>query len=259
MNYKKITNILENFLSDEFKKANYKNAIVGLSGGLDSAIVATLCKSVFKNNFKAVLMPSEFSNDVNTKDSIKMCKKLGIDYEIIKIDNFINSYKQNLSNSKNDDNNSKIRIGNFCARIRMMILYDLSSKYNSLVVGTSNKSELMLGYGTMFGDLACAINPLSNFYKSDLFDYGKYLGVASNIINKAPSADLGEGQSDEIELGFSYKDGDNALKYLLKEIDKKEFNGSDELLNKVKNKVNANKFKANGVITLDSTKLDKLF
>ncbi len=254
MQYEKITQILVEFLQEEFKKANYTNAIVGLSGGLDSAIVATLCKKSFGDNVRAVLMHSEFSNKENIKDAINLCDKLQMTYEIIKIDNFTDAYNNTLANKADD--NYKLRMGNFCARVRMMILYDLSVKYKALVVGTSNKSELMLGYGTMFGDLACAINPISLFYKSDLFEYAKYLDIPKEIINKAPSADLWQGQSDEGELGFSYKQCDDALKFLLKESDK--CSQSDDILNKVKTRVEANKFKSNGVIVLDKNRLDGL-
>jgi len=255
MQYEKITQILVEFLQKEFKKANYTNAIVGLSGGLDSAIVATLCKKAFSNNLRVVLMPSEFSNQTNIKDAINLCDKLQIQYDIVKIDSFTKAYNDTLNDisSNNADDSYKLRMGNFCARVRMMILYDLSVKYKALVVGTSNKSELMLGYGTMFGDLACAINPISLFYKSDLFEYAKHLDVPKEIITKKPSADLWQGQSDESELGFSYSECDKALRYLLKESSKCSV--SDDILSKVKARVDANKFKSDGVKVLEKSAL----
>ena len=129
----------------------------------------------------------------------------------------------------------------------MSVLYDISARENSLVVGTSNKSELLLGYGTIFGDLACAINPIGNIYKSDLFEFAKYLGVNENIVKKAPSADFYEGQSDEADLGYSYAKIDSLLKKMID-----ENRSNDELLafgfealfiENIKKRVQVNEFK----------------
>jgi NAD+ synthase len=106
----------------------------------------------------------------------------------------------------------RLRIGNFSARMRMSILFDISARESSLVLGTSNKSELLLGYGTLFGDLASAINPIGDLYKSEIFEFASYLGVCKSIINKPPSADLWEGQSDEEEIGYSYAQIDAVLR-----------------------------------------------
>ena len=110
----------------------------------------------------------------------------------------------------------KLRYGNLCARVRMCLLYDYSSEHGLLVVGTSNKSERLLGYGTIFGDMACALNPIGELFKSEIFEFADFLGVDKAIINKAPSADLWENQSDESELGYSYKELDGALDFILK-------------------------------------------
>jgi len=112
-------------------------------------------------------------------------------------------------------NGDKLRIGNYSARVRMSVLYDISARDNSLVVGTSNKSEILLGYGTIFGDVACAINPVGEMYKSDEFEFAKFLNVTDAIVNKKPSADLWEGQSDEDDLGYTYKQMDDALKQIV--------------------------------------------
>ena len=107
---------------------------------------------------------------------------------------------------------NNLRKGNFSARMRMSILYDKASEVNGMVIGTSNKSELMLGYGTLYGDLSSALNPIGDLYKSEVYELSEYLGVTKSIINKAPSADLWDGQSDEEDLGYTYKQLDEALK-----------------------------------------------
>jgi NAD+ synthase len=129
----------------------------------------------------------------------------------------------------------------------MSVLYDISARENSLVVGTSNKSELLLGYGTIFGDLACAINPIGDIYKSDLFELAKYLGVNDNILKKAPSADFYEGQSDEADLGYSYSKIDSLLKKMIDENRSKDellaLGFEDEFIETIKKRVKINEFK----------------
>jgi NAD+ synthase len=143
--------------------------------------------------------------------------------------------------------NDKLRIGNFSARMRMSILYDISSREKSLVVGTSNKSEILLGYGTIFGDTACAINPIGEIYKSDEFEFAEFLDVPKSILSKAPSADLWEGQSDEEELGHSYKEMDDLLKLMIDENKSEEelisLGFEEEFINKIDFRVKTNAFK----------------
>ena len=210
MNYKNIKKQMITFLKDEVAKTGLSNVVVGLSGGLDSAIVAVLCKEVFGDNLSVVLLPSHMSSEASTKDALELCKKFNIRYEIIDITPMVKGYFDD--NAKDAD---PLRIGNLSARMRMSVLYDISARDNALVVGTSNKSELLLGYGTIFGDIACAINPLGQMYKSDEFEFARFLGVTSSIIDKKPSADLWEGQSDEDDLGYSYKMMDDTLKELI--------------------------------------------
>ncbi|MGJ0358827.1 NAD+ synthase [Aliarcobacter cryaerophilus] len=239
----KIKNIKQNlisFLKEEVLKTGLKKITLGLSGGLDSAVVAVLCKEVFDDNLNCVLMPSQFSSKASIDDAVELCKKFDIKYEIVSIEPMLSAYLKNMEENS-------LRIGNFSARLRMSVLYDISARENSLVVGTSNKSELLLGYGTIFGDLACAINPIGDIYKSDLFELAKYLGVNDSIVKKAPSADFYEGQSDESDLGYSYSKIDSLLKKMIDENRSKDellaLGFEDEFIETIKKRVKINEFK----------------
>jgi NAD+ synthase len=241
MNFENIKKQMITFLKEEVKKIGLSKVVVGLSGGLDSAIVAILCKEVFGDNLLCILMPSHLSSDKSAKDAIKLCEKFNIKYETVDISLMIKTYFDNIKNA------TPLRVGNFSARVRMSVLYDISARDNSLVVGTSNKSEILLGYGTLYGDTACAINPIGQMYKSDEFEFAKFLGVIDEIIVKKPSADLWEGQSDEEELGYSYKVMDDVLKQLIdKNKTKQELvsNGVDEpLIDMLQHRIKTNAFK----------------
>ena len=238
--WKKIKQDLILFLKTEVEKAGLKKVTVGLSGGLDSAVVAILCKEAFGENLNCILMPSQFSSKSSIDDAIELCEKFDIKYEIISIEPMVSGFIKNM-------NEDKLRIGNFSARMRMSVLYDVSSREKSLVVGTSNRSEILLGYGTIFGDTACAINPLGEIYKSDEFEFARILGVTNTILNKAPSADLWEGQSDEEELGHTYKEMDDLLKIMVDEnkskIELLKLGFEEEFINKIEYRIKANAFK----------------
>jgi NAD+ synthase len=248
VNWQNIKEQLIDFLQVEVNKTGLNKVTVGLSGGLDSAVVAVLCKEIFQDKLNCVLMPSQFSSKSSIDDAVELCKTHDINYEIVSIEPMLSSF----INSMDED---RLRIGNFSARMRMSVLYDISSREKSLVVGTSNRSELLLGYGTIFGDIACAINPIGNMYKSDEFEFAKFIGVTDAIVNKAPSADLWEGQSDENELGYSYAQMDAVLKPMIDEKKTKEelvkLGFKVELIDMLDNRVKSNAFKGKLPIIAD--------
>lgn len=207
--YSQIADYLVAFLKDEVEKTGLRHTVVGLSGGLDSAVVAVLAHKAFGERLLCVKMPSQFSSQSSLDDADELCEKFALKSETREISALLNTY--------GIEGLSSLRIGNLSARLRMINLYDVSARENALVLGTSNKSELMLGYGTLFGDLASAVNPIGDLYKTEVFELARYLGVPDSIVNKAPSADLWEGQSDENELGYSYAQLDALLRRYIEE------------------------------------------
>ena len=237
--YSLITNYLVEFLRNEVEKTGLTHVVVGLSGGLDSAVVALLAKRAFKDNLLCVLMPSQYSSKESVSDANSLCKEFNLKSETISIESLLKSYSI--------DKNENMRIGNFSARMRMSVLYDISAREHALVLGTSNKSEIMLGYGTIFGDLASAINPLGDLYKTEVYELARYLGVTDAIISKQPSADLYEGQSDELDLGYSYEEIDEVLKlYVDERVNEEELiikGFEPELIKMLKKRIYQNQFK----------------
>ncbi len=201
--YANIEASLVAFLKEEVAKAGFERVVFGLSGGVDSAVVATLSKKAFGANMLAVMIPSDTTNPVHMSHALMLCEKFDIEAEHVSIKNMLHAYPLELR--------TPLRKGNLAARLRMSVLYDISARDKAIVVGTSNKSEIILGYGTMYGDTACGINPIGSLYKTQIFGLAAHLGVIEEIIVKAPSADLWEGQSDEEELGYRYKDLDAAM------------------------------------------------
>lgn len=203
--YEKIEKFLVQFLYDEVHKAGFSKVVLGISGGVDSAVVAVLARKTFgAHNFLGLLLPASTSSKASLKDAQTLCEAFDIRTETVPIGSLVDTYFEGKEASK-------LRIGNFSARMRMSALYDISARENALVLGTGNKSEILLGYGTLYGDLACAINPIGELYKTEIFEFAKHLGVPESILTKAPSADLWEGQSDEGEFGFTYAQIDKVL------------------------------------------------
>ena len=217
LNLKEVHNELVEFLRENFKKAGFSKAVLGLSGGIDSALVAYLLRDALgKENVLAIMMPYKSSNPDSLNHAKLVVEDLGINSKTIEITDMIDAY------FKNEEEATSLRMGNKMARERMSILFDYSSKENALVVGTSNKTEIYLGYSTQFGDSACALNPIGDLYKTNIWDLSRYLKIPNELIEKKPSADLWEGQTDEQEMGLTYKEADQVLYRMLEENKKVE-------------------------------------
>jgi len=209
--YSQITEYLEYFLDNGVRKTGIQKVVIGLSGGLDSAVVAVLAHKVYGDDLLCVKMPSHYSSQNSLDDADALCYDFGLKNETASIAPMLQAYE-----AMNPDMDN-LRRGNFSSRMRMSTLFDISARENALVLGTSNKSELMLGYGTLYGDLASAINPIGDLYKSEVYELAEYLNVTKSIIKKAPSADLWDGQSDEADLGYTYAQLDYAMKLYVEE------------------------------------------
>lgn len=202
--------ILLRFIQEEVAKVGFKKVVIGLSGGIDSAVAAFLAaRALGADNVHAILMPYKTSSSESLSDALLVTRKLEIQYTEIPITPMVDSFFKLVECS------SQLRRGNVMARMRMIVLYDQSEAHQSLVMGTSNKTELLLGYGTLWGDMASALNPLGDLYKTQIQSLADALGVPDSIIAKPPSADLWEGQNDESELGFAYSLVDKLLFYFI--------------------------------------------
>lgn len=201
---------LIDFIRSETSRAGFSKGIIGLSGGVDSALVSFLAaEALGKSNLLAVLMPYKTSSPESLADAKMIVRELGIRSEMAEITPMVDAYINGIREI------SPLRKGNVMARQRMIVLYDLSARENAMVIGTSNKTEILLGYGTLFGDTACGINPIGGLYKTDVWALAEEVGVPKKIIEKQPTADLWEGQTDEAELGFRYRRVDELLRAMI--------------------------------------------
>lgn len=207
--YALISEYLTRFLEEEVRKTGLSKTVVGLSGGIDSAVVAVLAHRAFGDDLLCVKMPSHHSSQSSLDDADELCRVFGLRSETRSIEPMLRAY--------GEEGMSALRIGNLSARLRMVTLFDISAREGALVLGTSNKSELMLGYGTLYGDLASALNPIGDLYKTEVFELARHLGIPDAILSKPPSADLWAGQSDEAEIGYPYSDLDRVLKRYVEE------------------------------------------
>ncbi|MCK5033432.1 MAG: NAD+ synthase [Calditrichia bacterium] len=237
-----VSDVLQRFLKEEVTKTGFEKVILGLSGGVDSTVVAYLCALAFPAEaVTALIMPYRTSNPKNMEHAELVAKKLKIKYEICDISPMVDGF------FKDDPDADMLRRGNRMARERMCFLYDYSAKQKSMVIGTSNKTELLLGYGTIFGDLASAINPIGDLYKSQIWELAEYLGVPKEIIKKPPSADLWVGQTDEDEIGYSYEQIDELLHYMIDHRYSNDMlldqNFAKEMINKIQKMIQSSQFK----------------
>jgi NAD+ synthase len=198
--------IIGDFIRGQLEQAGFERAVLGLSGGIDSALVAYLvAEAIGAERLLCVLMPYRTSSPASRSDAESVVEALGVASELVDISPMVDGY------FAGDDDASALRRGNLMARMRMAVLYDRSVTWGGLVVGTGNKTETLIGYTTLFGDSACAFNPIGDLYKSQVRQMALALGVPDAIVRKAPSADLWPGQTDEAEGGFSYEELDRIL------------------------------------------------
>jgi len=201
--------ILTKFIRSEITRAGFSRGVVGLSGGIDSALsCALMAEALGPENVLAVRMPYRTSSAESKEHAGLLIDQLQIQSKTIEITEMVDPMIRNMPPE------AKVRQGNAMARVRMILLYDQSEDFNGLVVGTGNKTELLLGYSTLWGDSASALNPIGDLYKTQVRQLSRAMNIPSEIIDKAPSADLWIGQTDEDELGFTYEEVDKLL-YLL--------------------------------------------
>jgi NAD+ synthase len=201
--------ILTGFIRSEINRVGLSHAVVGVSGGIDSALSCFLAaEALGPQNVLAVRMPYKTSSRDSLEDAQQIIDLLGVQSLTVPITEIVDPLFACFPEA------SSVRRGNVMARARMIVLYDQSEEFHGLVVGTGNKTEILLGYTTLFGDAACAINPIGDLYKTQVRQLSRSMGIPESILEKAPTADLWSGQTDEGELGFTYAEVDQLL-YLL--------------------------------------------
>lgn len=198
--------LLTGFLRTEIRRHGFERGVVGLSGGVDSAVACALAaEALGPPNVLAILMPHQTSSPDSLEHARLVVEATGVRELTIPITGMVETLFDAFPDA------DRVRRGNAMARARMVVLYDQSAAFRGLVVGTGNKTEILLGYTTLYGDAAYAINPLGDLYKTQLRQLARAIGIPEPIIAKAPSADLWSGQTDEGELGFTYAEVDRLL------------------------------------------------
>ncbi|HEU0243454.1 MAG TPA: NAD+ synthase, partial [Candidatus Limnocylindrales bacterium] len=201
--------LIAEFIRGQLRQAGFERAVLGLSGGIDSALVAFLvAEAIGAEQLHCVMLPYRTSSPASQGDAEEVIRRLGCSAELVDITAMVDGYfgADGVAGAAGPEGleAAPLRRGNFMARMRMSVLYDRSVTWRGLVVGTGNKTESLIGYTTLFGDQACAFNPIGDLYKSQVRQLAVAIGVPDAIVRKAPSADLWPGQTDEHEGGFSY-------------------------------------------------------
>lgn len=207
-----LVKVLVNFIHRETTRFGLKKVVLGLSGGIDSTVAAYLAAlALGPKNVLGVMMPYKTSSADSVSDALSVVKDIKIKSMLFNLTGSVDA----LAENDPDILKNKVRFGNIMARMRMICLYDQSNEKKALVLGTGNKTEILLGYSTLYGDSASAINPLGDLYKTQVWQLAELLKCPKQIIKKKPSADLWTGQTDEGELGFTYREADELLYYMI--------------------------------------------
>ncbi len=210
--------VIVRFIRAQLDQTGFRRLVIGLSGGIDSATVAYLCaRAVAPEDLLAITMPYRTSSPESESDALAVVDALGCRTERVEISPMVDPLLALIDDAEERvrSDTLNVRRGNVMARQRMMILYDRSAAFDALVAGTSNKTEALLGYGTLHGDMAAAFHPIGDLYKSQLREVAEHLGVPASIRSKPPTADLWPGQTDEDELGATYEEIDRVLYQLV--------------------------------------------
>jgi NAD+ synthase len=198
---------VEQMIRYAYWNSGCRGIVIGVSGGVDSAVAAAFCcRAVGPGNVLGLSLPTAVSNPEDTRDASDLCTKLGMEHRVVNIDPMLAGFRTIEGFTE-----SPYLLGNLMARVRMSVLYYHANRDHRLVCGTSNRSEYMLGYCTKYGDNAAALQPILHLYKTEIYTVAKELGIPEPIMRKAPSAGLWEGQSDEGEIGLTYAEIDTAL------------------------------------------------
>ena len=206
INSEAVKQILTGFIRSEISRAGFRRAVVNLSGGLDSSLSCYLAaEAMGAENVLALRLPYKSSAPESLDHAQMVIEALGLQSLTMPITDMADALFQRFPDM------SRVRQGNIMARLRMIVLYDQTEVFHGLAVGTGNKTEILLGYTTLYGDSACAINPLGDLYKTQIRQLAREIGIPAAIIDKPPTADLWLGQTDEGELGFTYYEVDQLL------------------------------------------------
>ncbi len=255
-----VLDVIDRGLFREVDRTGFDRVVLGLSGGLDSALTAYLAVRAFgTEKVIALAMPYRSSNPDSLAHAELVAGELGVELRTIDISEQVDAYFARFPEADEG------RRGNKMARERMTILYDVSAAERAMVLGTSNKTEILLGYSTLYGDSASAVNPIGDLYKTQVRQLARYLGVPQVVIDKPPSADLWQGQTDEDELGFTYERVDALLAHMVdrryRTVHLRELGFDDLFIERVRSLMRKNQYKRKlpVIIKLSGRTVDKDF